>query len=208
MVTVTDINGCQNTDDIIISDAQVSNIQISDVDTTLPNSNTGIVDAINDAYNAATGGSGGVWTRTSPNIYPTTLTDYIGIGTTSPGKALGVVGGVGIMNSTFTSVTERKKDIGVLKAIGAKRKDILIIFLLESGIIGIVGGIIGVIIGFLLAFIVKFIASQAGTSITVVINLNIILIALIFSFVMGVISGFIPAYRASKQQAVDSLREE
>ena len=119
-----------------------------------------------------------------------------------------LVGGVGIMNSTFTSVTERKKDIGVLKAIGAKKKDILIIFLLESGIIGIVGGVIGVIIGFLLAFMVKFIALQAGTSITVVVNLEIILISLIFSFVMGIISGFIPAYRASKQQAVNSLREE
>jgi len=119
-----------------------------------------------------------------------------------------LVGGVGIMNSTFTSVTERRRDIGILKAIGAKRKDILLMFLLESGMIGIVGGIIGAIIGFLLAFAVKFIALQAGTSITVVISLKIILIALIFSFVMGIISGLIPAYRASKQQAVNSLREE
>ncbi|MCH7951924.1 MerR family transcriptional regulator, partial [Patescibacteria group bacterium] len=70
-------------DDIIFDDAQVTNIQLSDVDTTLPNSNVGIVDAINDAYDAATGGGGGLWTDGTTIIYPTDATDDLAIGGTS-----------------------------------------------------------------------------------------------------------------------------
>lgn len=67
-------------DDIIFDDAQITNIQLSDADTSLPNSNTGIVDAINDAYNAAIGSGGGVWTLTSGVIHPTTATNDLAIG--------------------------------------------------------------------------------------------------------------------------------
>lgn len=119
-----------------------------------------------------------------------------------------LVGGIGILNSMYTSVFERKKEIGVLKAIGAKKKDILMIFLLESGIIGLLGGIIGVILGFSLAFLVKVVASYIDITINVSITLQIIIIALGFSFMIGVISGMIPAYLASSQEPVDALREE
>ena len=119
-----------------------------------------------------------------------------------------LVGGVGILNSMYTSVFERKKEIGVLKAIGAKKRDILLMFLLESGIIGLLGGIIGVILGFSLAYLVKIIAAYIDITINISITLQIIIIALGFSFLIGVISGMIPAYLASNQEPVDALREE
>jgi len=119
-----------------------------------------------------------------------------------------LVGGVGILNSMYTSVFERKKEIGVLKAIGAKKRDILLMFLLESGIIGLLGGIIGVILGFSLAYLVKIIAAYIDITINISITLQIIIIALGFSFLIGVISGMIPAYLASSQEPVDALREE
>lgn len=119
-----------------------------------------------------------------------------------------LVGGVGILNSMYTSVFERKKEIGVLKAIGAKKRDILLIFLLESGIIGLLGGILGVILGFSLAFLVKVIAAYIDITINISITPQIVILALGFSFLIGVISGMIPAYLASSQEPVDALREE
>lgn len=119
-----------------------------------------------------------------------------------------LVGGIGILNSMYTSVFERKKEIGILKAVGAKRRDILLIFLLESGIIGLIGGTIGVILGFGLALLVKLGAAQAGITINILISFNIVILALGFSFLIGIISGMIPAYLASSQEPVDALREE
>lgn len=119
-----------------------------------------------------------------------------------------LVGGIGILNSMYTAVLERRKEIGIMKAIGAKEKDILKIFLIEAGFIGLIGGIIGTVIGFLFAFIVKGIAFYNGITILVSINIYIILIALGFSFGLGLLAGFFPAYNASKHEAVDSLREE
>lgn len=119
-----------------------------------------------------------------------------------------LVGGIGILNSMYTSVFERKKEIGILKAIGAKKRDILLIFLLESGIIGLIGGTIGVMFGFGLASLVKLAASQAGITISILISFNIVILALGFSFLIGIISGMIPAYIASSQEPVDALREE
>ncbi len=119
-----------------------------------------------------------------------------------------LVGGIGIMNSMYTSVLERRKEIGVLKAIGAKRQDILSIFLLEAGLIGLIGGVLGTIGGFLLAFGVNFIGNQLGTNLAIAFNLNIVFIALGFSFILGLLSGFLPAYNASRQEAVDALHEE
>ncbi|MDD3976270.1 MAG: ABC transporter permease [Candidatus ainarchaeum sp.] len=119
-----------------------------------------------------------------------------------------LVGGIGIMNSMYTSVLERRKEIGVLKAIGAKRKDILKIFLLEAGLIGIVGGAIGTFLGFLVSILVKIISSYFEIDLFVSINIEIIILAIGFSFIIGLISGYLPANQASRQEAVDSLREE
>ncbi len=119
-----------------------------------------------------------------------------------------LVGGVGIMNSMYTSVVERKKEIGILKAIGAKKTDILSVFLFEAGVIGLVGGLLGTIGGISLAVIVSVVSTQLGTSFGYSINPLVCFFGLGFSFFVGVVSGFLPAYKASKQEAIESLREE
>jgi len=120
-----------------------------------------------------------------------------------------LVGAIGILNAMFTSVLERTKDIGVMKSIGAKNSDILIIFLIESGIIGLTGGLVGAVLGLGMAYFVGFVATQAGFELLKVqFNLNIFIFSLVFAFVIGVTSGVVPAYRASKLRPVDALRYE
>lgn len=120
-----------------------------------------------------------------------------------------LVGGIGIANSMFTSVLERKREIGVMKAVGAKNLDILIIFIIESGLIGLVGGIIGAAIGLGFAFTASFIANTAfgADIISVSISYPLILAALAFAFFIGVIFGIIPALQASKLKPVEALRK-
>ncbi len=124
-----------------------------------------------------------------------------------------IVGGVGIANTMFTSVLEKTKEIGIMKAIGAKNKDILLIFLLNSALIGLVGGIGGVIFGFFGSNFVGSLGTNGGgmtsrmfgaTSITP----KLVIGALLFSVLIGMIAGAIPAYRASKLNPVDALRYE
>jgi putative ABC transport system permease protein len=121
-----------------------------------------------------------------------------------------VVGGIGIMNTMYTSVLERTKEIGTMKAIGAKNSDILSIFLFESGLLGLVGGIIGVTIGITFAKIVELAAYNALGQYFILITYDPILIigALIFSFTLGIISGYLPAKGASNMNPVDALRSE
>ena len=121
-----------------------------------------------------------------------------------------LVGGIGIMNTMYTSVLERTKEIGTMKAIGAKNSHILLLFLIESGLLGLVGGLIGVIIGIGLAKTAEYVALvYVGTPlIKASLNPLIILGALIFSFVVGTLSGIFPAMQASKLKPVDALRYE
>ena len=120
------------------------------------------------------------------------------------------VGGIGIMNTMYTSVIERKKDIGIMKAIGAKNKDIFTIFLIESGFLGLVGGIIGVILGSGLALSVELISTKAmGKSfLQAYFSWELLLGAILFSFIIGALAGTLPAIQASKQKPVDTLRDE
>jgi len=117
-----------------------------------------------------------------------------------------LVGAVGITNTMFTSVLEKTKEIGTMKAIGAKNRDILMIFLFNSGMVGLVGGILGVILG---AFVSSGLQSMMG-SMTSGSGLSISLMAegLTLAVLIGVISGVVPAYRASKLRPVDALRYE
>lgn len=118
-----------------------------------------------------------------------------------------LVGGIGIMTTMYTSVIERTHEIGIMKAIGARNLDITLIFLIESGLLGVAGGIIGIILGLMLSFIVQFGAQAAGLDIMkAYISVWLIAGALLFSFVVGTISGFFPARRASKLNPVDALR--
>ena len=119
-----------------------------------------------------------------------------------------VVGAIGIMNSMYTSVLERTKDIGIMKAIGARNSDILEIFLIESGLIGLVGGIFGTILGSIMALIIGNISKNAGFLLIVKLEPFVLLFGLLFAFIIGMLSGILPAYQASKLKPVDALRYE
>ena len=121
-----------------------------------------------------------------------------------------LVGGIGIMNTMYTAVLERIKEIGIMKAIGARNSDVLAIFLIESGLLGIVGGGIGIVIGIAFSKIVEFGATQyfGSTILKAQITLTLVLGALAFSFVVGTIAGFLPARQAAHLKPVDALRRE
>lgn len=119
-----------------------------------------------------------------------------------------IVGAIGIMNSMYTSVLERTKEIGIMKAIGAKNKDIFAIFLIESGLIGLVGGILGVILGAGLALAIGPFSQNAGFTIHIIIEPLVLLFGLVFAFVVGIIAGILPAWQASKLKPIDALRYE
>lgn len=114
-----------------------------------------------------------------------------------------VVGGVGVMNIMLVSVTERTKEIGLLKAIGAKRKDILAQFLLESIVMTLIGGVIGIILGVSGAFVVSKVAN-----IPFVLSFPAIIIAVGVSTLVGLVFGLYPAQRAAKLSPIDALRYE
>jgi putative ABC transport system permease protein len=120
-----------------------------------------------------------------------------------------VVGGIGIANTMYTSVLERNKEIGTMKAIGAKNSDILLIFVIEAGILGLLGGSLGLVGGIGIAKAVEFGATYAGYNI-IKASMNPILIVgcLLFAFLIGIISGLAPSYQASKLKPVDTLRYE
>jgi putative ABC transport system permease protein len=121
-----------------------------------------------------------------------------------------IVGGIGIMNTMYTAVLERTKEIGTMKAVGAKNSDILMIFLFESGLLGVIGGAIGIAIGFGLGKGAQFIATAAlGTSLLqAVFPWYLIVGALLFSFIVGSASGALPAIQASRLKPADALRYE
>lgn len=113
-----------------------------------------------------------------------------------------VVGGIGVMNVMLVSVTERTKEIGIRKSLGAKRKNILSQFLIESVVLSAIGGIIGIIIGVGGGKV----AQNIGYSFNP--NIKIILIAFLSSALIGIIFGIFPAYRASKLNPIDALHAE
>ena len=119
-----------------------------------------------------------------------------------------LIGGVGIANTMYTSVLERRKEIGTMKAIGAKNIEILYIFIIESGLLGLIGGIAGAGLGIGMALGVAGIANAAFGSEILNIQLSFPLIfsAIAFSFLIGLISGLIPAFQASKLKPVEALR--
>lgn len=112
-----------------------------------------------------------------------------------------IVGGVGIMNIMYVSVTERTREIGLRKALGARREDILNQFLIEAIVLSIMGGLLGVILGMLISVgINRILATE--------INFAYVVLAFGFSVVIGIVFGVAPAIRASKLSPIDALRYE
>ncbi len=120
-----------------------------------------------------------------------------------------IVGGIGIMNTMYTSVHERIKEIGIMKAVGATNKTIVTIFLIESGIFGLAGGIGGVVLGLGLAKTVEiYFQIHPLFFLKASITPGLIIFGLTFSFLVGCIAGYLPARSASKLNPVDALRYE
>ena len=111
------------------------------------------------------------------------------------------VGGIGIMNIMFVSVAERTREIGVRKAIGAKRRSILLQFLIEAACICVIGGVIALLIAWPATLLLQK-AMPAEMS------PGIVCVALLVSAVTGVLSGFFPAWRAARMDPVEALRNE
>jgi len=120
-----------------------------------------------------------------------------------------IVGGIGIMTTMYTSILERTNQIGIMKAVGAKNEDILLMFVIESGMLGLVGGVIGVILGLLISIGAEYlVVNYGGIDIfRIYAGPDLVIGALLFSFLVGCFSGYLPASRASKMHPVEALRQ-
>jgi putative ABC transport system permease protein len=128
-----------------------------------------------------------------------------------------VVGGIGIANIMFATVTERTREIGTMMAIGAKRRDILSLFLYQSSMIGLLGGILGCIIGasggaFIIQILNQYLKEFGGTfssgNIPLIYSTQWFLIAVFFGIMIGIAAGVLPARKAAKMDPVTALRYE
>jgi len=120
------------------------------------------------------------------------------------------VGGIGIMNTMYTSVLERTREIGIMKAVGAKNSDIMLIFLIEAGMLGLIGGIFGASLGIAISKAIEYVTINFYNInlLKITINWMTVFLVLLFSFTIGCLSGVLPALRASKLNPVDALRYE
>ena len=119
-----------------------------------------------------------------------------------------LVGGIGIMNIMLVSVTERIREIGLRKAVGAKRRDILTQFLIEAATLGLCGGALGIVLGWIIVKIMSIIATNLGFPFTAMLSGSAIALAVGVSIFIGLISGLYPALRAAQLDPIESLRHE
>ena len=114
-----------------------------------------------------------------------------------------LVGGIGIMNIMYVSVTERTREIGLRMSIGARERDIMLQFLIESIIISVTGGLIGVVLGCLASFLIRFVANWP-----IVIELYSVVLSFVVCTVTGVFFGWYPAKKASNLDPIEAIRYE
>jgi putative ABC transport system permease protein len=119
-----------------------------------------------------------------------------------------IVGSIGIMNIMLVSVTERTREIGIRKAVGAKRRDILIQFLLEAAMLSLTGGVIGIIGGWAVSWLISVVSAAAGYAIQALVTADVVLLAIIVSVCIGLVSGVYPAMRAARLNPIDALHYE
>jgi putative ABC transport system permease protein len=119
-----------------------------------------------------------------------------------------LVGGIGIMNIMLVSVVERTREIGLRKALGARKLDILAQFLIESSLLSLAGGMVGIALGWAISFLVGRIAAGSDMALNPVVELNSVLLATLFSAGVGLFFGLYPANRAASLEPVEALRTE
>jgi putative ABC transport system permease protein len=119
-----------------------------------------------------------------------------------------IVGSIGIMNIMLVSVTERTREIGIRKAVGAKRRDILLQFLLEAAMLSLSGGIIGIIGGWGTSWLISTFSAAAGFPLQSVVSADIVILAIVVSVFIGLVSGVYPAMRAARLNPIDALHYE
>jgi putative ABC transport system permease protein len=118
-----------------------------------------------------------------------------------------IVGGIGIMNIMLVSVSERTREIGIRKAIGAKRSDILVQFLIEAAVLSLSGGLIGLALALIMSLFLRNVPLGQLTA-GAQISAGVVILALAVSIGIGVISGTYPAFRAARLDPIESLRHE
>ncbi len=132
---------------------------------------------------------------------------FMSLITISAAVLAAIIGGLSVMNTMLMSVSERTKEFGLLKALGAERKNILLMTMGEAGLIGVVGGISGIVAGSALIYFLNK-ASEAQGSALFAVTPRLVMIGLLFAISLGIICGTYPAYRATKMSPMEALRYE